>query len=462
MADVLVLIRHGKAQTRNETRPDFERTLTEAGKRSLAVWLPRSARLLAEERIDTVELWASPAIRALVTAQLVAEVYAKELGKKKLEIVEKPCLWEQDIDEFLDDVRACTADVVVAVGHNPSMEDACAEVCGCAVPLATGGVVAVKLDAQAAPQQVGVQVPQAAVAQMPGYAQAQPFGFEPAPSEGRLLWMMQGPESKRWKAIVDVEDVIADAAGNVEARREAFFANPDDVEAAHKYRVSIRTIRGLLSFVEPYLQRGQYADMQRDWKSLVGCTSRLREYDVLAGEVAQLDPPAEALLEACGKARYEECSRTLDYLDTKGARTCFKRVLKASRNLAWKRSYREEGFDADTVAKRFEQVVEQERADLESLDLADVERTHDVRKQAKQVRYAAERFGELIGEGADEVADEMKGVQDRLGALCDARVNVDIIDEFSTKGLPDEALWALSLLRAQNEQFIYSTLRDQE
>ena len=437
MSKTIILVRHGKAQLRLDELPDFERELTEAGVRALKAWLPRAARLLAEEHPRSIELWTSSAVRAWQTADLVADELVDTLGIKELETVEMPCLWTQDLAEFFSAVAECESDVVVAVGHNPFMEDAVAQVCGQAVPLATGAIAAVRVNGEFS---------------------------NGLPSEGRLLWVMQGPEVKRWKAMVDVEGVIAEAVDNVETRREAFFADPQDVEAAHKYRVSIRTIRGLLSFIEPFLQRDQYSRLQRDWKSLVLPTSRLREYDVLSIEVAQLEPRADVLLEACAAAREKECDATLATLSSKSSRKCLERVCEQSRKLVWKRSIGKEGLGPRAIAKRFERVVEDERQDLATLDLADVERTHDVRKQAKQVRYAAERFGSLMGgeaSGAKEVANEMKAVQDRLGALCDARVNVGIIDEFSTKGLPDEALWALSLLRAQNEQFIYETLRRQ-
>ena len=440
MAKTIILVRHGKAEARSWESPDEQRALTEAGIRALKAWLPRAGRLLAEERPKSVELWTSPAVRAWQTADLVADAFMRALELDQLDCVEMPCLWSQDMTAFFEAVAAAESDFVVAVGHNPFMEEAVARACGQSVPFATGGIAAVRVDEMASGA----------------------FGLEPL--GGRLLWLMQGPEAKRWKAMVDIEEVIDDAVSNVEARREAFFAQPDDVEAAHKYRVSIRTIRGLLAFAEPFLQRDQYAHLQADWKSLVAPTSRLREYDVLAAEAAQLDPRADALLEAVGAARAGECEATLAMLSSKSARKTLARACDASRNLAWKRKLETEGLGAKTVARRFDQLVADERRDLETLDLADVERTHDVRKQAKQVRYAAERFGALVGDAeaaAADVASEMEAVQDRLGALCDARVNVGIVDEFSRNDLPDEARWALSLLRARNEQFIYETLRGQ-
>ena len=53
----------------------------------------------------------------------------------------------------------------------------------------------------------------------------------------------------------------------------------------------------------------------------------------------------------------------------------------------------------------------------------------------------------------------MKAVQDELGALRDARVNVGIIDEFPRKGLPDQALRDLDALEAKSRYFIATKLR---
>ena len=143
MAKMIVLVRHGKAQLRSDELPDFERELTEAGVRALKAWLPRAARLLAEEHPKSIELWTSPAVRAWQTADLVADEFVETLGIKELETIEMPCLWTQDLSEFFAAAAECESDVVVAVGHNPFMEEAVAQVCGQAVPLATGGIAAV-------------------------------------------------------------------------------------------------------------------------------------------------------------------------------------------------------------------------------------------------------------------------------------------------------------------------------
>ena len=96
----------------------------------------------------------------------------------------------------------------------------------------------------------------------------------------------------------------------------------------------------------------------------------------------------------------------------------------------------------------------------EDIDIADNELTHDVRKQAKRARYVAECCGELIGADALPIAKAMTSRQDDLGAICDARANIALCDAFLAEEPPDAVAWDLSLYRAQNETFLYKTLRD--
>ena len=441
MAQMLVLIRHGKAQTRSPERGDFERTLTEVGRRALVAWMPKSAELLKGEPVvkegGRLEVWASPSARTLETAAIVADCYGSVLKAGKLEVVETPCLWSQDVQEFLGLVRESSADVIIAVGHNPFCDDVAAHVCGSAVAFATGGVACLQLGDAACENEQDAEV-----------------------WSGRLMWFVQGPEAKRWKRVRDLEKVIEAASDNIDTRLTTFLENTDDVEAAHKARVSIRTMRGLLAFVKPFQSSAQNKQMNADLRTNVASTSRLRELDVLREQVAQLEPVADDLLEACNEQRDLECARTVAALTSKGAQKRFARVAKAARSIEWKRPLVQYGLDDDAVRLRFEQVASEVSADLASLDLADAERTHDVRKRAKQVRYAAERFGDLIGPEAADVAEDMKAVQDRLGALCDARVNVELVDSFPTDGLSERALWDLKLLRAQNEAFVLNALRN--
>ena len=163
MAKILVLVRHGKAQSRELGLVDFERKLTGAGRRSLAAWLPKSRRLLLAEDAESFELWASPAARTMQTAQVVAEVWGKRIDGFPRKPHPVDALWNEDSLELLELVERCPSDVVVVCGHNPQMEDLCMQLSGSSIRFATGGVCALRIE------------------------------------DGRLLWFVQGPESRNWK-----------------------------------------------------------------------------------------------------------------------------------------------------------------------------------------------------------------------------------------------------------------------
>ena len=170
MAKMLILVRHGKAQSRDLGLPDFERQLTGAGKRSLKAWLEKSARLAASEEARSFELWASPAARTMQTAQIVAAVWGKRIKGFPKKPESSNALYEGDSYALLDAVAQSSADAVVVCGHNPQIELLCAHLTGCDITFATGGVAALALGSSNREQQ-------------------------PA----RLLWFVQGPDSHKWK-----------------------------------------------------------------------------------------------------------------------------------------------------------------------------------------------------------------------------------------------------------------------
>ena len=169
MARMLVLVRHGKAQSRDKGLPDFERQLTGAGKRALQDWLPKSRRLMDAEKASTYELWASPAERTMQTAHVIVNEWGKRLDGFPRTPLAVDALWRQDTAELLNLVGESRADAVVVCGHNPQIEELCADLTGCDITFATGGIAAIRLDEGA-------------------HARS-----------GRLLWFVQGPESRNWK-----------------------------------------------------------------------------------------------------------------------------------------------------------------------------------------------------------------------------------------------------------------------
>lgn len=433
MSDILILMRHGKAQRPAEDMLDMERRLTEAGKRSLVATLPYSLGLMPRKG-TSVQVWSSPAARADQTARIMLKACRRHGAEVSSDVMMVDALWSQDAATFLDAVRSCEADMVVAVGHNPFIEDVTAELTGSRIDFATGGFAAIRLS--------------------DGDVDAD---GEPA---GRLLWFAQGPVSQRWKTVVQIESVIGSAADNVHAKLESFFGEPEDIETMHKFRVSIRTLRSLLAFVSPWQESTQNREVQDALKDVVATTSHLRELDVLAEQAQAMAGATPELIEFCSSEAAAERARVQKALSSKKTTKTLALVSDELHAIRWRKWVNAEGLEASTVRARFDELAFELESDLESLDIADVEKTHDVRKSAKRVRYDAEKFSVLVGGDALDIAKSMEAHQDNLGAICDARVNIDIINSLKTESLPEPVAWDLALLRAQNETFLYTTLRN--
>ena len=432
MSNMLILMRHGKAQRPTEDMLDIERKLTESGERSLVATLPSALGLMPSGGAKT-EIWSSPAARAVQTARIMQKACKRHGVKVGDDIITVDSLWTQDSDSFLEAVRESGADCVIAVGHNPFIEDLTARLTGSRIDFATGGFAAIQLAHNSTTLQ-----------EFPG----------------RLLWFSQGPISQRWKTLVQMEGVIGDCENAVHTRLQAFFDNPDDIETMHKFRVSIRTLRSLIAFVKPWQDAKQNQSVQADLKEIVAETSRLRELDVLTEQATEMESSSTDLVEFCALRAEEERERVYEALKSKRISKRLDNVASQLHSFRWRKDLVLSGLESSEVRKRFDKLAASLESDLASLNLADVEKTHDVRKSAKRVRYDAEKFTSLIGSDAVDIAKNMTAHQDNLGAICDARVNVDIINGFSADELPEAVAWDLALLRAKNETFLYSTLKN--
>lgn len=426
MASIVVLIRHGKAQARGEGVDDFTRTLTEEGRRALAATLPDALAPLdtvPKYLHGTTEVWSSDAHRAVETAQEVADV----LGISEINI--HSCLLEQRFEEFMDEVVACPVDVVVAVGHNPFVDDTAAKLCGGSVPFKTGAL---------------------------GIFDVSEYAGEP--DDSTLRSFSQGPRADRWKTLVEMEGILREQARCVQRNMKAFLKAPEDVEALHDFRVAIRTLRSELHFIAPYQKRIQNKSLQKSLRDLVVETSRLRELDVLTETISSSEYDCDELDRMCASMRRKECTRLTKAIGSKKARKEAVELLKRFRGIEWRKDVERFGLASDEVASNFELMAMDFEADYLASDYRDVKATHKLRKDAKRVRYAAREFGSIIGEAAEGMPAAMEAVQDELGALCDARVNCDLIDSMPRKKLSDEADEAVAALKQDQLDLIEAIL----
>jgi phosphohistidine phosphatase len=113
----LFLVRHAKSSRDDPSLPDRDRPLDERGKQEA----PMMGKRLAKRKVKPDLLVSSPALRALTTAQLIAE----EIGYKRKDIVADDRLYGSSPDELLAIIRALDKklDRVMLVGHNPEFSE---------------------------------------------------------------------------------------------------------------------------------------------------------------------------------------------------------------------------------------------------------------------------------------------------------------------------------------------------
>ena len=384
MVSRLVLVRHGKAQERSGELTDIERQLTQAGRYALEARYPISLQLLSDEELGEVQIWSSPATRAMQTA----EVIARALGIGGIEI--KESLYAESIDEFMVELADESA-TVIAVGHNPFMEELYARYSG-------------------TPQSMGT----AAMA-----------SFIIKESSARLEWFVQGPRVQLWQSIVDVEEGIAQAATRIERCAAQLLENPDDPESLHQYRISLRVTRSLLEFLKPYCKGGSIKQEMREIKKLQDPTSRLRELDMLS---AALDTQTSEAGMVCAECS-EEREAFVEHFGSEATQRAIRRIVNRVKELPWRRSIWRCGLEPGELVERVSEMRTAYEVEMARVDYDDQEAVHDVRKQAKALRYVTREFADCLPDNAGNTNVRAKAVQDKLGELCDCWNNAQLLVE---------------------------------
>jgi phosphohistidine phosphatase len=113
----LFLVRHAKSSKDDPALPDRERPLNERGLRDA----PKMGERLAKRDVDPDLILSSPAVRALTTAQLIAD----KLDYKSKNIVVDDRIYAASAKTLLEIIRRLDDKLkcVMLCGHNPEMSD---------------------------------------------------------------------------------------------------------------------------------------------------------------------------------------------------------------------------------------------------------------------------------------------------------------------------------------------------
>ena len=138
----IYLLRHAEAEEQRPGRPDGERELTEKGRRQSR----RAAEWLKAQGMELEAIISSPLIRAVQTAQPVAEALGKAIvTDKRLAGLR---LTAEAVRDMAREYGA--AESLLLVGHEPDMGDLIAELTGGQVEVKKAALALVSCDTVAA------------------------------------------------------------------------------------------------------------------------------------------------------------------------------------------------------------------------------------------------------------------------------------------------------------------------
>ena len=395
MVKTLVLVRHGAPEASSSSGSDLDRKLTVSGGHALRVAYPRVFALLGDE--VHAALWSSPAVRALETADVVADV----AGIDDIEV--RQSLYAQDVSAFLAELEASGEGVVIAVGHAPFVDQLAARLVDVCPAFGKGAVAAFDLP-------------------------------EGTAGRGALRWFVAGPEVSSWEELAVVEHAVAGSAVELQSRADAFLAAPEDAEALREFRIALRRVRSLLQFLAPWQSKKQNRRCEHVIKELQVASARLRSLDILSDTVDGLVESGELgenclLPMACAKERALECASLVTLMRKRHSAKEISRVSRELERLSWKSKVSEKGLTADDFRARFDSEFNEVDEGLFGLDLRDGDAVYVARRDAKEMHYVAERLGDVLGPERAQMSEYLDEIQRELGALSDARGNKRLADE---------------------------------
>ena len=139
----LFLVRHAKSSRDDPSLPDRDRPLDDRGRRDA----PKMGKRLAKRDVKPDLLLSSPALRAVTTAQLIAE----EIGLESKDIAVDDRLYASSPDDLLAVIRALDnkLDRVMLFGHNPEFSDLAHRLSSEIVDMPTSAVAEYDFDTKA-------------------------------------------------------------------------------------------------------------------------------------------------------------------------------------------------------------------------------------------------------------------------------------------------------------------------
>lgn len=400
MTKQLWLFRHGIAEKKSSSKNDTQRALTKKGVREVQRSAPHLRYLLNLE--GPTFIWSSPLIRALQTAEILAEA----LGG--INIDEKEFIAAGDFNQLTQELKNLPEDcTVIAVGHEPSLSDWSENLIGAALPFGKGACAAISME-------------------------------QPA----KLLWFLQSealqnlgttdnPDSLKLKLLL--QQRITEA----QSRHAAFLNDPVDPETTHQLRVELRHLRSMLSFLKPLLVKSVYIEAKVPLKDAFHQFSYLRELDILIEEIKKVNETepdlisdAEKMIAQISETREKEKSRLIHSSNQSKIRTVLDGLWDWTESVDWYPIVLEEKTFAQFADNKIKQQHKKLKKRLKKLDTDNPDEVHQARIESKKYRYILTDFSPLLVDSHKKTSKRAKKIQNKLSIIPDLQHNLFALESF--------------------------------
>ncbi len=238
--------------------------------------------------------------------------------------------------------------------------------------------------------------------------------------------------------VTDVHDVLIGRAGKVRQSYKHFFNNPFQEKTVHKLRVDCRKLRGILNILKKAMYKEDYVKLNRELRDIALVISDLREIDVLTAlcdKTAKQHPDMsdhfQEMFSYLNDERHKKMEQALDDAEKTDIEKKIEDILMRSEGLEFKQKYRDEKDLTAFIGARLEKKYKKLTANYDEIRMEDYEHVHEVRKDAKKLRFGAAYLGRLTDLDHKTISKKARNIQDEFGEVTDHHVNAALLENYA-------------------------------
>lgn len=238
--------------------------------------------------------------------------------------------------------------------------------------------------------------------------------------------------------MTEIHQILLKRADEVRRSYKDFHNNPFKEETAHKLRVNTRKLRGILNILKKAMYKADYVRLNKGLRDIALLIGELREMDVLDGlcsDIAKDKPDMSGqyqdLFFYLNKERDKKMEKTLESIERYNVENKIGNIVSKIDVLEFKKVYRDEQDLIQFISKRLKKKHQHMSDDYKVLDFDNYGDVHELRKDAKKLRFGAKYLGELTEVDYKSVSKEAKKIQDELGKITDHHINMKMLEEYA-------------------------------